>query len=92
MIFREFSNPEEQDFDIKSSVDGYKENNINLPNNSFDNDAAMELCDLIGLLEDDEFENIEELYGITEYEYMHPTKEVVEKVKDYLENVRGKSR
>ena len=88
--FSEFPDIEEDDYDIKS---GYIDNEGNVlnTNNSY-GDVSMDLAELIGLLEDDEFENIEELYGITQEEYMHPTKEVLKKVRDHLENTRGKSR
>ncbi len=52
-------------------------------------DVNIDLIELIGLLEDDEFANIEELYGITQEEYMHPTKEVLEKLKNHLANKRS---
>ena len=89
--FREFPNPEEADFDIKYGFNGDEENATTLPNNLFDEEAAIELSELIGLLEDDEYENIEELYGITQYEYMHPSKEVIQKVREYQEG-KGKRR
>jgi hypothetical protein len=67
--FSEFGNPEKQDYDITSS---------------YDNPYQDELFELIGILEDSEYDHIEELYGITEEEYMHPTSDTIEKVKERL--------
>lgn len=69
--FTEFPNPEELDYDITSSK-GMGEIN----------QYSMEILDMIGFLEDDEFIK----YGITEEEYLHPTQETVDKIRAYLEN------
>ena len=90
MEFKEFSDPLEEDYDINEDFYNDEESTSLLQNNS--QDVRMELIELIGLLEDDEFNNIEELYVITQYEYMHPTKEVIEKVKTHLKNTYGRSR
>lgn len=69
--FTEFPNPEELDYDITSSKGMGKINQY-----------SMEILDMIGFLEDDEFIK----YGITEEEYLHPTQETVDKIRAYLEN------
>ena len=69
--FTEFPNPEEADYDITSSK-GMGEIN----------QYSMEILDMVGFLEDDEFIK----YGITEEEYLHPTQETVDKIRAYLEN------
>ena len=86
--FSEFPNLEEEDYDIKSSFNQDEENALY----EDDDNAALELAELIGILEDEEFRNVEELYGITQEEYMLPTKEVVEKVKNHLANKHSRSR
>lgn len=68
--FTEFPNPEELDYDITSSK-GMGEIN----------QYSMEILDMVGFLEDDEFTK----YGITEEEYLHPTQETVDKIRTYLE-------
>lgn len=68
--FTEFPNPEELDYDITSSK-GMGEIN----------QYSMEILDMVGFLEDDEFIK----YGITEEEYLHPTQETVDKIRTYLE-------
>ena len=68
-----------------SVYDIYKENNINSQNDK-SYSPITQLVDLIGFLEDEEVDNIEELYGITKDEYMNPTKETLEKVKNHLVN------
>ncbi|MBR5662053.1 MAG: hypothetical protein IKX00_00195 [Bacilli bacterium] len=81
MEFREFSNPESKDYDITSS---FKEESLNGYSNE-ENTYAMSLMNLIGILEDEEFDNIYENYGITEYEYLHPNAEVIAKVESKLD-------
>ena len=68
--FKEFSNPEAADYDIEMSL---KE--------SDEDKYVEELTDLIGYLTDVTDEDIQREYGITFYEYLHPTREVIEKVK-----------
>ena len=121
---KEFSNPLEDNFDIKedfygssnneepfeedivedSYVNSYYNNSSHENNLPFEEDSVydlykednkpsqndksystiIQLVDLIGFLEDEEVDNIEELYGITKDEYMNPTKETLEKVKNHL--------
>ena len=81
MTFKEFSNPEEQDYDITSSLND-EDNNVNYNSNSY----ADELADLIGILEDVTEDSLIENYGITLQEYFHPNLEVINKVKFHLEN------
>lgn len=68
--FTEFPNPEELDYDIKSSQ-GMGEIN----------QYSLEILDMVGFLEDEEYA----IYGITEEEYLHPTQETVDKIRSYLE-------
>ena len=92
--FREFPNPEEQDFDIKSSFSSSSEDDFDdeayqqmLADQEENNRIHIELCDVLGgLIEDMEGDEILETYGITEEEYMHPTREVIEKARAFLEN------
>ena len=67
--FTEFPNPEELDYDIKASQ-GMGEIN----------EYFMEILNLVGFLEDGELIK----YGLTEEEYMHPTQDTVDKIKNYL--------
>ena len=83
MKFREFRNPEEKDYDISSSL------NDNVSNNQTINPYVEELMNLIGILEDVTEEDLQEQYGISEYEYLHPDREVIEKVKAKLSSNKG---
>ena len=76
MEFREFSNPEERDYDIKSSY-----------HNSIDSNTYIdELTSLIGILENIDENELMDKYGITLHEYFYPDAEVINKVKYALEN------
>ena len=88
MEFREYSNPEERDYDIKSSL-----NNNYLSNSLEANEYDIQLLDLIGILVDiDETELIEN-YGITMQEYLNPTAETIKKVSEKLNSKQtGKNR
>ena len=91
MEFREFSNPEERDYDINSS------NNYNYSSNSRSvqdtNKYYMQLFDLIGILEDFEESELIENYGITMQEYLNPTAETIKKVSEKLNSMQnGRSR
>ena len=87
--FTEYPNPESSDYDIYSSFSDEEEETNQY--NEEKNKIYYELSALIGILEDDEFNNVEELYGITQQEYLNPTKETIAKVKNYL-NIKPKSR
>ena len=73
MEYKEFSNPLEQDYDLKASQE------LDDPNGS--NPYAEELVNLVGFLEDEEWL----AYGLSLTEYMNPTATTVAKVKKYLE-------
>lgn len=75
MEFREFSSPEADDYDITSSMD---ESRATLKR---DNNLMIELIDLVGILEDEEWIS----YGMSEEEYMNPTRATIEKVKKVLQ-------
>lgn len=68
--FTEFPNPEEVDFDIKSSQEMGEINQY-----------FLEIVDLVGFLED----GAHRMYGLSDEEYMHPTQESVDKIRTYLE-------
>ena len=75
MEFKEFSNPEEADYDITSSM-------------YYDEDSSQaniyrdQIFDLIGLLENIDDEEFLKEYGITKDEYMNPTADVVKKLEE----------
>ena len=76
MEFKEYSNPEEADYDITSSLNGKSsEEEIS---KKFGYQLA--LSNLIGILEDIDEDELIDKYGITMEEYLHPTEEVLIKV------------
>lgn len=75
MEFREFSTPEVSDYDITSSMD---EGRVTMKK---DNSLMIELIDLVGILEDGEWTS----YGMTEEEYMNPTRATIEKVRQIVQ-------
>lgn len=92
MEFKEFSNPEEKDYDINSSL-----NNTNYASNSQGiheaNKYYMQLFDLIGILEDFEENELIENYGITMQEYLNPNAETIKKVSEKLNSIqKGRSK
>ena len=76
MEFKEFTNPEEVDYDIKSSQD---ERSTPAINPHYD-----ELINILGLLEDIDEEQLRDKYGITMAEYLNPSEETIEKVRNKL--------
>jgi len=78
VVFREFDNPEERDYDLKTSM----KNAIEDENNKY----IIELTNLIGILEDIDEEELFNKYGITLHEYFYPDQEVIDKVKFALNN------
>jgi len=91
MEFREFSNPEERDYDIISSLNA--NNSSNLQNIEEDNQYYVQLFDLIGILEDFDENELIENYGITMQEYLNPTAETIKKVSEKLNSMQnGRSR
>ena len=74
--FKEFRNPEEMDYDLKNNSEMKVESG-----NNEKRKYVEELVDMLGFLEDGQWVN----YGLTEEEYINPTKETVEKIKKYLE-------
>ena len=73
MEFKEFTNPEEKDYDINISLNSYKDN-------SSVNPYTNQLIDLIGILEDISEEELYEKYGISIDEYLNPTEDTINKV------------
>ena len=82
MEFKEFTNPEGKDYDINSSLNSY---NSSVQINPY----SEQLDDLIGILEDITEEELQEQYGISMDEYLHPTEETINKVS---EKVSGRHR
>ena len=77
MEFKEYSNPEEMDYDITSSLkESSSEEEIS---KRFGYQHA--LLNLIGMLEDIPEDELMDKYGITMEEYLHPTEEVIIKVR-----------
>ena len=76
--FTEFTNPEEKDYDITSSL-----------NYSLINSYPEQLIDLIGILEDFTEKDLQEQYGISMNEYLHPTEKTINKVS---ERINGRHR
>jgi len=92
MEFREFSNPEERDYDINSSLndDNYSSNSQSVQDS---NQYYTQLFDLIGILEDIEESELIENYGITMKEYLNPNAETIKKVSQKLNSIqKGRSR
>jgi hypothetical protein len=82
MEFKEFTNPEGKDYDINSSFNSY---NSSVQINPY----SEQLDDLIGILEDITEEELQEQYGISMDEYLHPTEETINKVS---ERINGRHR
>lgn len=82
MEFKEFTNPEGKDYDINSSFNSF---NSSVQINPY----SEQLDDLIGILEDITEEELQEQYGISINEYLHPTEETINKVS---EKVSGRHR
>lgn len=87
MEFREYSNPEANNYDVKSS---FSTNSSNIQNS---NQYYDQLFDLIGILEDITEEELQENYGISMQEYLKPTGETIRKVEQKLNSIqKGKHR
>ena len=82
MEFKEFTNPEERDYDINSSLNSFN-NSVSV------NPYSEQLINLIGILEDISEEELQEQYGISMNEYFHPTQDTINKV---TERISGKHR
>lgn len=82
MEFREYSNPEEADYDINCSLNNSYQNSYQGYQADFG--IYMQLYDLIGILEDIDEDELLETYGITMQEYLRPTEEIVKKVSDKI--------
>lgn len=88
MEFKEFTNPEDKDYDINSSLTNSNDNN----SQNF-NQYSEQLFDLIGILEDLTEEELQEQYGISMNEYFNPNVETIAKVTEKLNNIHsGKHR
>lgn len=83
MEFREYSNPEERDYDITSSYSTNSSSNESL------NQYVEQLFDLIGILEDITDEELMENYGISMQEYLRPTKDTIRKVEEKLNSIQN---
>ncbi len=78
MEFKEFSNPESKDYDIINSFEEAQTTSVTR------NPYIEQLIDLIGILEDINEEELQQNYGISITEYLHPNAETISKVKDAL--------
>ena len=76
MEFKEYTNPEEKDYDINSSLNSFN----NSASSASVNPYSEQLIDLIGILEDVTEEELQEQYGISINEYLHPTENTINKV------------
>ena len=83
-MFKEFSNPESADYDITSSlrISNSEEKSINKKKEQ-QNKILMEIADLIGFFEDDEYLK----YGITKEESLNPTIDTLKKIKETLKSI-----
>ena len=77
MEFKEFTSPEERDYDINSSLNSFN-NSVSV------NHYSEQLIDLIGILEDVSEEELQEQYGISMSEYLHPTEDTINKVTERI--------
>ena len=77
MEYKEFANVEGRDYDL------YSNDGSIAVNNKF-NPYSDELTYLIGILEEEEIQELPIKYGITKEEYFNPTEETVNKVKEAL--------
>ena len=77
MEFNEFTNPEENNYDINSSLNSFN-NSVSV------NPYSEQLVDLIGILEDITGEELQEQYGISINEYLHPTEDTINKVSERI--------
>ena len=84
MEFKEFTNPEEKDYDINSSLEG-----SNTYNSSSFNQYSEELDNLIGILEDVTEEELQEQYGISMNEYLNPNADTITKVTEKLNSLQS---
>lgn len=82
MEFKEFSNPEKEDYDINSSTD----ESITSNTVSNANIYVSQLIDLIGFIEDVTDEELQQEYGININEYFNPTALTITKVSKTLNN------
>ena len=83
MEFKEFTSPEEKDYDIKSNLDSLKD--------SFSvNPYSEQLTDLIGILEDVTEEEMQEQYGINANEYFNPNADTIKKVQKKLNELSSR--
>ena len=80
MEFKEFTNPEERDYDINSSLNSSNEN-------TYVNPYSEQLINLIGILEDVTEKELQDRYGISMYEYLNPTEETVNKVLERINRI-----
>ena len=78
MEFREYGNPEERDYDIKSGLNN--NDSPSLHNIQEVNQYSMQLFDLIGILEDFNETELIKNYCITIQKYLRPTAETIQKV------------
>lgn len=89
MVLKEFSNPEEKDYDIKSSLNNDFFSSLS---NEDKIDYAIQLTDLMGILKDVKEPELIENYGINIQEYFNPTALTIEKVTTKLNSNQNRKR
>lgn len=87
MEFREFNNPERRNYDVTSSL----RNNNNVTNTK-DDYYVEQLLNLIGLLEDIDEDELQEKYGISINEYIHPNENTIIKITNKLNEAKTQKR
>ena len=91
MEFKEFTNPENIDYDLES-YNNTDELGTYSNRGESKHDYALELYQLIGLLEDVTEEELQETYGISMNEYFKPNSDTIRKAKEKLNNNKNMSR
>ena len=90
MEFREFTNPEEADYDLNVNYNESYVDKIQIEDE--ENKYYMQLFDLIGILEDFEESELLQNYGINMQEYLNPTEDTIKKVSAKLAEENKKIR
>lgn len=80
MEFKEYNSPEENNYDITSSL--YFSESFNSDNQC--NPYVEQLTDLVGILEDVSEVDLLQNYGISLQEYYNPNAETISKVRETL--------
>lgn len=91
MEFKEFSNPEEIDYDINASLKEEDRNStLNYRTKSSKNPVKEDFNELLCVLGFPEIHELEQ-YGITEKEYDNPTIDALKKLRNYASDIEQQS-